>query len=182
MLLTLQNGYPFPYPTHLTDAEQEVHSEAAGGKRLVLEGVSHFQWLHTVTVEFVDHNAMLTAQKATGWEIWSGLVLEAKTSSEDGYTHPAIVARNMAYCGFILYPEDRVAKTPNTHVPQRITPSVMKRLRSRFTRLSRAKAFLTGLRQFRRSMTPHYADFDLMFSYDCGREWAHRFTLRRYED
>lgn len=112
MLLTLQNGYPYPYPMHLSDTEQEVHSEAASGICLDIHGVVHFEWKHTVTVEFVDRDAMLAAQKATGWEIYHELVLEAKTSPEDGYDHPAIVARSTAYCGFMLVADPVVPPAP----------------------------------------------------------------------
>jgi hypothetical protein len=42
-------------------------------------------------------------------------------------------------------------------------------------------AFLKGMREFRRDVTTHYADWALMDAYDRGREWAHRVTLRRFE-
>jgi hypothetical protein len=103
MQLTLQNGYPYPYP--LGAALDDALADAAAGKWLVLKGVAHFQWLHTVTVEFEDHAALLAAEQITGWERWGPLVLEAKTSSEDGYDHPAIVTHNTAYCGFMLLPD-----------------------------------------------------------------------------
>jgi hypothetical protein len=109
MLLTLQNGYPFPYPTDLTESQQEVHSEAAAGICLDIHGVVHFEWKHTITVEFADRDAMLTAQKLTGWEIYHGLILDAKTSGLDGYDHPAIVALDKAYCGFMLQLEPGTA-------------------------------------------------------------------------
>jgi hypothetical protein len=42
-------------------------------------------------------------------------------------------------------------------------------------------AFVTGALEFRRSLTTHYDDYGLMEAYDCGREWAHRLTFRRFE-
>ncbi len=43
-------------------------------------------------------------------------------------------------------------------------------------------AFLRGVREFRCSLTTHYADDALLDTYDRGRELAHAITLRRYED
>jgi uncharacterized protein YutE (UPF0331/DUF86 family) len=43
------------------------------------------------------------------------------------------------------------------------------------------KAFLLGVWQFRNALTQHYFDLDLADSYDRGREFAHRITLRRFE-
>lgn len=102
MRLTLMNGYPFPYPDNLTEAEQAAISDAASGYEVSFSGVRHFEWLHTVTVEFYAYGAFHAARKLTGWAEWSGLILEAKLSAEDGYDHPAIVVGNMAYCGFSL--------------------------------------------------------------------------------
>lgn len=42
------------------------------------------------------------------------------------------------------------------------------------------KAFINGAREFRLSLTMHY-DGSLADAYDMGREFAHRVTLRRYE-
>jgi hypothetical protein len=57
--------------------------------------------------------------------------------------------------------------------------------------MARAIAFLRGMYEFRRSFT--WADSDeardfwdgytpLDAAYDCGREWAHRLTLRKFEE
>ena len=47
--------------------------------------------------------------------------------------------------------------------------------------LSRIKAFLLGVREFRLTCTTHIADDDLLEAYDLGREWAHRLTFRHFE-
>lgn len=43
----------------------------------------------------------------------------------------------------------------------------------------RLEAFLLGMREFRRSCTTHVEEHD--GAYECGREWAHRLTLRFFE-
>ena len=43
------------------------------------------------------------------------------------------------------------------------------------------KAFILGVLEFRRSFTTSMPE-ELEESYGWGREWAHRLTLRRYED
>jgi hypothetical protein len=105
MKLVLTNGYPYPYPENLSEAESEAIASNAGGNRLEIPNVISFQWLHTVTVQLRDDFGIwLGAQQMTGWEVWDDKrsVLEAKTSSEDGYGHPAIIVGDMAYCGFML--------------------------------------------------------------------------------
>jgi hypothetical protein len=103
MKLILQNGYPYPYPKHLTQQQEDDLADAAAGNRLEIAGVVCLQWLHSITVQFDPVGSAWTdAKNATGWEVESAFVLEAKTSTEDGYDHPAIVVRNMAYCGFML--------------------------------------------------------------------------------
>jgi len=47
--------------------------------------------------------------------------------------------------------------------------------------MDKVKAFIDGVREFRMSFTTHYADNNLQYAYDLGREWAHRLTLRRYD-
>ncbi|MEB8514713.1 hypothetical protein [Acidithiobacillus ferriphilus] len=105
MRLILRNGYPYPYPPQTSEVEDETHSANAGGITLELPGVVHFEWLHTVTVEFENDDAFEHAQRITGWTTWSPRVLEAKTSAADGYQHPAIIAGDFAYCGFNLVAE-----------------------------------------------------------------------------
>lgn len=48
--------------------------------------------------------------------------------------------------------------------------------------MRRIKAFILGMREFRMSFTTHCSDMDEDYAYNLGREWAHRLTLRRYED
>lgn len=100
--LTLQNGYPSPYPEGLSEEEQEEISENVVS--LVIPGVVNFEWLHTVTVEFADQASYDAAKALTGWTVWDekSLVLEAQTSAAEGYAHPAILAGDKAYCGFML--------------------------------------------------------------------------------
>lgn len=38
-----------------------------------------------------------------------------------------------------------------------------------------------GVVEFRLTATFHYDSEDLSFAYDCGRELAHRVTMRRWE-
>lgn len=112
MRLILQNGYPSPWPEGVEDEEGEGYAAAAAGVGLTLEGVIHFEWKYTVTVEFRDRESYDKAQAITGWKRWSaddGLVLEADTHAGEGYGHPAIVANvpyeehpKTAYCGFML--------------------------------------------------------------------------------
>jgi len=107
MKLLLTNGYPFPFP------EGGVPDDFEGGNvpydcrdySLQLDEVVHFEWLHTITVEFANAQACETARNLTGWFYWGlpeYLTLEARASTEDGYEHPAIVAKDTAYCGFTL--------------------------------------------------------------------------------
>jgi hypothetical protein len=42
-------------------------------------------------------------------------------------------------------------------------------------------AFINGVREFRMTMTTHYAEHDVLETYDRGREFAHRATFRRFE-
>ena len=112
MKLILQNGYPSPWPEGIEDEEGEGYAAAAAGVGLTLEGVIHFEWKYTVTVEFKDRESYDKAQAITGWKRWStddGLVLAADTHAGEGYGHPAIVVNvpyeehpKTAYCGFIL--------------------------------------------------------------------------------
>ena len=43
------------------------------------------------------------------------------------------------------------------------------------------RAFILGAREFRLTLTTHFEDYELLESYDSGREWAHRLTFRRFE-
>jgi hypothetical protein len=102
MNLILSNGYPFPYPDGLSEAQQQEISQAAPSYRLVVAGVTHFEQKYTTTVQFRDTDTYHTALAVTGWEPWSPLVLEAPTSAADGYDYPAIIVGNVAYCGYQL--------------------------------------------------------------------------------
>ena len=44
------------------------------------------------------------------------------------------------------------------------------------------KAFFLGMFEFRTSWTTSYDDYDLMETYDMGRELAHRLTFRKFEE
>lgn len=46
--------------------------------------------------------------------------------------------------------------------------------------MNRIKAFLLGVKEYRSSWTTHF-DPELIQAYDVGRELAHRFTRRKYE-
>jgi hypothetical protein len=43
------------------------------------------------------------------------------------------------------------------------------------------KAFLLGIVEFRSDFTTHIENYDLLRSYDLGREWAHKLTFRVYD-
>lgn len=43
-------------------------------------------------------------------------------------------------------------------------------------------AFLFGMREFRHAFTHYYPSQRECHAYDSGREFAHRITLRHYED
>ena len=44
------------------------------------------------------------------------------------------------------------------------------------------RAFLLGMTEFRCAFTAAFTDDALNDAYDRGRDFAHRLTLRRYED
>lgn len=47
--------------------------------------------------------------------------------------------------------------------------------------MKKIKAFLLGVWEFRNAFTSRPEDGALL-AYDLGREWAHRLTLRRYDN
>lgn len=47
--------------------------------------------------------------------------------------------------------------------------------------MTRFKAFLLGMREFRSDYTTRCATDALRLAYDYGREWAHRLTLRAFD-
>ena len=47
--------------------------------------------------------------------------------------------------------------------------------------MARLKAFILGVLEFRSDFTTSYDEWDLMNSYDAGREFAHRMTFRKWE-
>jgi hypothetical protein len=49
------------------------------------------------------------------------------------------------------------------------------------TMLAKLRAFLLGMWEFRSDMTTHF-EYPLIDTYDWGREWAHRLTLRYWEN
>lgn len=95
MNLNLGNGYPYP----ATELPDDYDSRSFS---LEIEGVVHFEWRHTLTIEFDSLASFEKAKDQTGWKEWSPLVLEATYSDEDGYSHPAIITKDMAYCGLML--------------------------------------------------------------------------------
>jgi hypothetical protein len=48
--------------------------------------------------------------------------------------------------------------------------------------MTRIKAFLLGIREFRTSFTLHYEDLAALEAYDRGRDLAHTLTLRQFEE
>lgn len=104
MRLILTHGYPYPFPESLSEAEEETISANASNVRLELEGVVHFEWLHTITVQFASREEADCARSVAGWEWWdeASHILEAPSNVDEGYNHPAILAENHAYCGFQL--------------------------------------------------------------------------------
>ena len=108
MRLVLKNGYPFPYPAKASEQAMERLSEGAASRSITLLGVVNFEWLHTLTVQFVNQTSVAAAVFQTQWKDFGsseGTVLEAELSEKDGYDHPAIVAKGWAYCGFMLLPD-----------------------------------------------------------------------------
>lgn len=112
MKLILMNGYP--WPEQYSEGAKRAFSKRAGEICLELHGVVHFEWLHSVTVEFKDQESFDKAQALTGWKRWDSpkFILEAKTSSVEGFGHPAVIADVLyclqpktAYCGFMLLEE-----------------------------------------------------------------------------
>lgn len=54
----------------------------------------------------------------------------------------------------------------------------MRRLRGWLLTL---RAFALGVWEFRSDLTLSFDDCDLDYAYDWGREWAHRVTLRHWD-
>lgn len=106
MKLILEAPYPYPLPDDY-DSDKWLYSHDAA-LTLELDNVVHFEWKHTITVEFDTYQHMREAQELTGWPKWGDPdyhILEAPTSVEDGYYgHSAILVKDRAYCGFILVP------------------------------------------------------------------------------
>lgn len=98
MRLLLSNGYPYPIPQGFNFDNYDSRSHYT-----VVHDVAHFEWLHTLTIEFTSNEACARAEQLSGcWTHWSYLVLQAVVSSADGYEHPAIIFGNKAFCGFRL--------------------------------------------------------------------------------
>lgn len=43
------------------------------------------------------------------------------------------------------------------------------------------RAFIRGIAEFRMDSTTHYEDYGLLCTYDKGRDFAHRMTLRHWD-
>lgn len=94
MKITLSNGYPFPYPHDESMNLLEDIAAGAGDFSFTIEGVAHFEFKHTVTVEFDSRESFDAAKVLTGWDVWdsNSFVLEANYSFEDGYGgFPALI-------------------------------------------------------------------------------------------
>ena len=62
MRLTLQNGYPYPLPPGFDFDAHNPHMHFVG-----FDGVRHFEWLHTLTIEFVVGSDFECAANPTHW-------------------------------------------------------------------------------------------------------------------
>lgn len=108
MNLMLSNGYPFPYPNDVRVTDVDRFAQEAPGNILHVDAVAGFEWKYVLTVEFADTDSGRASRDrmlGLGWCNWGqpgALVLEAPTSTPDGYGHPAIIAGALAYCGFIV--------------------------------------------------------------------------------
>jgi hypothetical protein len=104
MKLILTDGYAFPWPQDLSQAEADRLCDEAHERSLTLEGVKAFEMKYTVTVEFDDVPSYFAAKVSTGWAEWDrdGLILEATTSAKEGNEFPALVANGFAWCGIYL--------------------------------------------------------------------------------
>lgn len=100
MKLILQNGYPYPLPPDFDSDQYDARSH-----HIEIDGVIHFEWKHTLTVEFETDIRASRVHLHSEWEVWNHNTLEARISVADGYNHPAIIYGDKAYCGFILVPE-----------------------------------------------------------------------------
>lgn len=104
MKLVLVSGYPYPWPEGFDSNDYDPRSQ-----EFTLSGVVHFEWRHTLTVEFDSLEDAEWALENSGgyWHWWdkSCCILEAATSPDDGYNHPAILYGDKAWCGFILEEE-----------------------------------------------------------------------------
>ena len=98
MRLSLENGYPYPLPDGFDSDTYDSRSHS-----VLIEDVCHFEWRHTLTIEFDTVEACERIEQLSGcWTPWSHKVLEAVIDVNDGYEHPAIVFGDKAYCGFVL--------------------------------------------------------------------------------
>jgi hypothetical protein len=48
--------------------------------------------------------------------------------------------------------------------------------------ITKIKAFITGMIEFKNSFTTRYENYDLTISYEHGRNLSHKLTFNRYED
>jgi hypothetical protein len=47
--------------------------------------------------------------------------------------------------------------------------------------MKKLKAFVIGMVEFRSDFTMYYTSYELKMAYDRGREFAHKITLRKFE-
>lgn len=99
MKLLLESGYPHPLPEGF-----DVDAYDASENQVFIEGVRHFEWRRTLTLEFADWQTCQRAQEASGyWRPYGfGPQLEAVVSDANCYWHPSIVYGDKAYRGFAL--------------------------------------------------------------------------------
>jgi len=101
MKLRLINGYPHPMPAGFDSDRHNPHEHW-----VEFEDVRHFEWLHTLTIEFTGAEpARLAIERSGGaWTWWDDSIfaVEAETNDGEGYGHPAIIYNGKAYCGFLL--------------------------------------------------------------------------------
>lgn len=48
--------------------------------------------------------------------------------------------------------------------------------------MEKIKAFILGIREFRLSVTTSYEDYEILRAYELGRDFAHKITLRRWDE
>lgn len=78
MRLTLQNGYPYPLPPGFDFDAHNPHMHWVS-----FDGVRHFEWLHTLTIEFDTQEGARQAIESSGgaWTWWADAILAALSTA-----------------------------------------------------------------------------------------------------